>query len=231
MNTSRRLFGLQTTQFVVTPSSILVPASMVGIGVTAIVLPGRAHAIAPFFLGTFVATALIEIFTDFGLTKRMVSAVAAANARHAAKIDDFDGMFSDDAELNVAQAWRFENGKIVGVDGKAYATASADPYAPRRASLNVSELDALRHPETMSGWGSMIPASMRVPPDNKRQKLVVAYKEAHAEKQRSRTNRIADPLYVRGFEKMGNGERVAGVFGRADDGALRITWVNPRDLT
>lgn len=227
MNTSRRLFGLQTAQFVVTPSSILVPASMVGIGATAIVLPGRAHAIAPFLLGTFVATALIEIFTDFGLTKRMASAVAAANARHAAKIDDFDGMFSDDVELNVAQAWRFENGKIVGVNGAAYG---GDPYAVRRASLNVNELDALRHPETMNGWGSMVPASMRLPPDSRRQKLVVAYKEAHAEKQRLRTSRIADPMYVRGFEKMGNDERVAGVFGRADDGALRVTWVNPRDL-
>lgn len=230
MNTSRRLFGLQTAQLVAAPSSILVPAGLFGAGVTAIVLPGRAHAIAPVFLGAFVATALIEIFTDFGLTKRMVSALAAANTRHAAKVDDFDGMFSDDVELNVAQAWRFENGKIVGVDGKAYVTASADPYAHRRASLNVNELDALRHPETKSGWGTMIPASMRVPPDSKRQKLVVAYKEAHAEKQRSRTGRIADPLYVRGFEKMDSSERVAGVFGRADDGALRVTWVNPRDF-
>lgn len=227
MNTSRRLFGLQTAQFVATPSSILVPAGMLSIGVTALVLPGRAHAIAPAFLGAFVATALYELFTDFGLTKQMVSAVAAANARHAAKADDFDGMFSDDVDLNVAQAWRFDNGRIVGVNGAAYG---GDPYAVRRASLNVNELDALRHPETMNGWGSMVPASMRVPPDSKRQKLVVAYKEAHAEKQRSRTSRIADPMYVRGFEKMGNGERVAGVFGRADDGALRVTWVNPRDL-
>ena len=59
----------------------------------------------------------------------------------------------------------------------------------------------------------------------------MAYKDAQAKKQRSRTSRIADPLYVREFEKMGNGEQVAGVFGRADDGALRVTWVNPRDLT
>jgi len=227
MNTTRRLFGLQAAQLVAAPSSILVPAGLFGIGVTAIVLPGRAHAIAPAFLGAFVATALYEIFTDFGLTKRMVSAVAAANARHAAKADDFDGMFSDDVELNVSQAWRFENGKIVGVNGAAYG---GDPYAVRRASLNVNELDALRHTDTMNGWGSMVPASMRVPPDRRRQKLVVAYKEAHAEKQRSRTSRIVDPMYVRGFEKMGNGERVAGVFGRADDGALLVTWVNLRDL-
>ena len=118
--------------------------------------------------------------------------------------------------------------QIVGVNGAAYG---GDPYAVRRASLNVNELDALRHPDTMGGWGSMVPASMRVPPDSKRQKVVVAYKDSHAKKQRSRTSRIADPLYVREFEKMGNGEQVAGVFGRADDGALRVTWVNPRDLT
>ena len=227
MNTTRRLFGLQTAQLVAAPSSILVPAGLFGIGATAIVLPGRAHAIAPAFLGAFVATALYEILTDFGLTKRMVSAVAAANARRAAKAGDFDGMFSDDVELNVSQAWRFENGKIVGVDGAAY---SGDPYGVRRASFNVNELKALRHPDTMGGWGAMVPTSMRLPPDDKRQRLVVAYKNAHAEKKHSRTSRIADPMYVREFEKMGNGKPVAGVFGRADDGALLVTWVNPRDL-
>lgn len=231
MNISRRIFGLQTAQFVATPSSVLLPAGMLGIGCTALVLPGRAYAIAPAYLGAFVATALYEIFTNFGLTRRMLRVVATARARQAARYNDFDGMFSDDVELNVAQAWRFENGKIVGVDGRAYATGFDDPWARRRTALNVNELDALRHPETMRGWGSMIPTSMRLPPDRKRQRLAMAYREAHAQRRGAHTSSIADPLYVRGFEKMDNSARVAGVFGRADDGALRVTWLNPSDLS
>jgi hypothetical protein len=227
---NRRDFGLQAMALAAAPSSILVPAGMTGIGVTALVLPGRAHAWAPIpfmLFGAFVAKALHEIFADHGLGENQLRNVARADARHASKPNDFDGMFADDVELNVSQAWRFDNGKIVGVNGAAYG---GDPYAVRRASLNESELRALSHPDTTGGWGAMVPTSMRLPPDGNRQKVVVAYKDAHAEKQRTRTSRIADPLYVRRFEKMGDSTQVAGVFGRADDGALRVTWVNKSDI-
>lgn len=228
MNYNRRIFGLQTMSFASTPSRILVPVSMVGITATALVLPRRANAIAPFLLGTFMATALYELFNDFGLTTKLLSTVAAANARRASKPADFDGMFADDVELNVAQAWRFENGKIVGVNGAAYG---GDPLATRRASLNVNELDALRHTDTLSELGPMVPSSMRTPPDQNRQKVVVAYKEAQAQKQRTRTNRIPDPMYAREFEKMDDGSKVYGVFGRAKDDSLLVAWVDPRDVS
>lgn len=225
MEKSRRLFALQTAQFVAMPSSVLVPAALTG--VTAIVVPRRAQAIAPMLLGGLVASALYEIFSGFGLTKQLVSAIASASARPADNPRDFDGMFSDDVELNVSQAWRFENGKIVGVDG---ATYGGDPYAPRRSSLNVNELSALRDPVTMSEVGAMVPTSMRLPPDSRRQRAVAAYKNYFAEQQRTRTSRIPDPMYARSFEKMGNGEKVAGVFGRAYDGSQRFVWIPERAL-
>ncbi len=224
---NRREFGQQALALAATPSRILVPASMAGLGMTALVLPGRANAWAPIpfmLFGAFVAKAIENIYS---IPKNELGGVARADARRANKAQDFDGMFADDVELNVTQAWRFDNGKIVGVNGAAY---SGDPYAVRRASLNENELRALGHPDTMSDWGPMVATSMRLPPDGDRQKLVVAYKDAHAEKQRTRTNRIADPLYARRFEKMGEGSQVAGVFGRAEDGALRVTWLNPRDI-
>lgn len=227
---NRREFGLQALSLAAAPSRILVPAGMAGLGATALVLPGRAHALAPIpamLFGAFVAKALHEIFADHGLGEHQLRAVARADSRRASKPQDFDGMFADDVELNIAQAWRFDNGKIVGVNGAAYG---GDPYAARRASLNESELRALSHPDTTSEFGAMVPTSMRTPPDGNRQKVVVAYKERHAEKQRTRTDRIADPLYVRRFETMDDASRIAGVFGRADDGALRVSWVNEREL-
>jgi hypothetical protein len=227
MNVSRRLFGLQAVQLVATPSAVLFPAATVSMAVTAIVLPGRAHAIAPFTLGAVVATGLYELLTGFGLTKQMLSAIRTASARRVAKANDFDGSFADDEQLDVSQAWRFENGVIVGVNGSSF---SGDPNAARRASLNVTELACLTHRETMKGWGSMVPTSTRRPPHSVLPKLVDFYKDAHAELQRSRTRRIGDPEYVRRFQKMASGDRVAGVFGRADNGDLRVTWVDEKEL-
>lgn len=227
MSTTRRDFGLQAISIAASPSGLLVPVGLAGIGATTLVLPGRAHALAPVplvLLGAFIATALQQIY---GFLKSEVSSVAQADARRVPKPDDFDGMFADEAEVIVSKAWRFDNGAIVGVNGASFG---GDPFASRRAALNVSELDAMRHPETKNGWGALIPTSTRKPPDGERRKLASIYKEMHAERQRSRTAAIADPLYVRRFEKMSDLSRVAGVFGRSDDGALRVTWVNASEI-
>lgn len=226
MDMTRREFGFHSVVATVTAPSILVPLGVTGLTCSAIVIPRQAHAFLPLAVGAFFAKALYEIFGGYGLSKQHLQVLHDAEPMPAKAPSGFHDYFSDDFDLNTKQAWRFENGKIVGVDGSAY---SGDAYA-KRGAYNRNELTALSHQDTLKDQGALIPTSMRIPPDGKRSAVTIAYKDAIAAKNRTSTRNVPDPMYARRFQSMNTDETYAGVFGRDQEGGLTVAWINSREL-
>ncbi len=238
MNTSKRNFLKQTAGFAVdvgghialprwaaatlTPSLMTTGAAGVVTG-SALLLPSRADAIEPFLSGFLIAVALGEIFKGFGLTRKMLRPIETAATVSVRRDGSFHDTFAAISGPNIAGAWRFDNGKIVGVDGFAYGGANA-----KSRSFNSAELAALSHEKTLSEYGPMIPVSARVRPNDD---LKQGYKQLIEDAKRGRGMSAPDPLYARVFENIKTGDQeTVGVFGRGRDGSVQVAWISRDDI-
>ncbi|PWF48700.1 hypothetical protein C7C56_010345 [Massilia glaciei] len=189
-----------------------------------LVLP-RAQA-SPIALGLLVAELLGRAFFNFSLSRTFLDAVGAAPVRKASLDNSFHDQFSDPLALVVNEAYRFDQGKLVGVAGAAYAGRS--DIGPKASSYNLAELKTIAHEFTLKQYGALTPISARIAITPE---LREGYRKVLAMTRRERDGDMPAAAYARQFRDLKSGDTgTVGIFGKTKDGAIQVAWVDADDI-